>query len=332
MALSFTVNGLPSYQPSAGWIAVLQPVTAPNVDTVQLLVQARIQGSQTRAAYDVVVCGPRPYVGDLLIGGSAQLAAIRPDPLLPASVAGLLRVQRLPDLVFYFGEMIDLGPVQRIHITMPDVSACPPAAALQSSSALPGGTDEGVVGVTAEPVQQSWSGWWGWWHGPHASQAWPLTGAFPGVPPNVLGQFTAVIGLSGEWIRPLQAYDKVIAVGVPVTWSADSALPCLSVPYPPTWQSRYPVTPVLRLTDSSSLAILQNWIVIFAVAFGISRSMLASLLFEWLRRRPGQDGTAVDGGGQPRLRPGSPVVPAKQGPRSAGPRRSWCWRGPSGRS
>src|SRR5258708_7983804 len=155
VALSFTVNGLPSYQASAGWVAVLQPVTAANVDTVQLLVQARTQGSQTRAAYDVVVCGPRPYVGDLLIGGSALLAAIRPDPLLPASVARLLRIQRLPALVFYFGGMIDLGPVQLINITMPDVSACPPAAALQSSGALPRPTHQGLLVVTPQPLPPS---------------------------------------------------------------------------------------------------------------------------------------------------------------------------------
>jgi hypothetical protein len=65
VALSFTANGLPPY-PRAGWVAVLQPATVANVDVVQLLVQARTDGSQTRAAYDVVVCGPRPYTGDLL--------------------------------------------------------------------------------------------------------------------------------------------------------------------------------------------------------------------------------------------------------------------------
>ena len=78
VALSFTVNGLPPY-PSAGWVAVLQPATGPDADVVQLLVQARTEGNQTRAAYDVVVCGPRPYTGDLLIGGSARLATILPE-------------------------------------------------------------------------------------------------------------------------------------------------------------------------------------------------------------------------------------------------------------
>ena len=92
VVISFTVNGLPSYQPSTGWVAVLQPAGTPDVDTVQLLVQARTQGSQTRAAYDVVVCGPRPYTGDLLIGGSALLTAIQPSPVFPGSAPPPLRV------------------------------------------------------------------------------------------------------------------------------------------------------------------------------------------------------------------------------------------------
>ena len=89
----------------------------------------------------------------------------------------------------------------------------------------------------------------------------------------------------------MQEYVKLTADGVPVTWSVDSAVPSASGPYPLTWQERNPVSPVVRLTDSSSMALLQNWVVIFAVAFGITGSVLASLLFEWLRRSS-RDGTA----------------------------------------
>lgn len=302
VVLSFTVNGLPSYQPSSGWVVVLQPAAAPDVDTVQLLVQAKTQGSQTRAAYDVVVCGPRPYTGDLLIGGSAQLTAIQPSPVFPGLAPPSLRVQRIPDLVFIYNGVVDLGAVQLVRISLPDVFACPSAAAVQSSGILPGGSVEGVVGVTAGPVQESWAGWWGWWHGPHASQAWPLTGAFPGVPPTVLGEFMAVSGLTGSWLRPLSEYAKVTAVAVPVSWSVDSAIPAASGPYPLIWQGRNPVSPMVRLTDNSSLALLQSWVVIFAVAFGIAGSMLASLLFEWLRPRPHQDDTAASSHNQPQAK------------------------------
>jgi len=289
VALSFTVNGLPAY-PLAGWVAVLQPATASNADTVQILVQARTQGGQTRAAYDVVACGPRPYSGDLLIGGSAQLSAALPDSPLPSSPAP--QIQRIPDLAFYYNGVIDLGAAELVRISLPDVSPCPPAAAVQSAGILPGGSAEGVTGVTSGPVQQSWSGPWGLWHGPHAAQAWPLTGALPGIPANVLGEYPAVSGLSGDWSRPLQEYVQVTADDVPVTWSVDSAVPSASGPYPLTWQDQNPVSPLVRLTDSSSMALLQNWVIIFAVAFGITGSVLASLLFEWLRR-PSRDGTAA---------------------------------------
>lgn len=289
VALSFTINGVPTY-PQVGWVAVLQPASATYADTVQLLVQARTEGGQTEAAYDVVVCGPQPYSGDLLIGGTAQLTAVRPYFLLPSFRTP--PVQRIRDLAFYYGGLIDLGSVQLVHINLPYVPACPPTNAVQSAGILPGGSAEEVAGLTSGPVQQSWSGPWGLWHGPHATQAWPLIGAFPGVPGNALGEYLAVSGLSSNWSRPLQAYVKVTADDVPVTWSVDSAVPSASGPYPLTWQERNPVSPVVRLTDSSSMALLQDWVIIFAVVFGIAGSVLASLIFEWLRR-PSQECAAA---------------------------------------
>ena len=216
-------------------------------------------------------------------------------------------MQRIPDLIFNFGGVINLGAVQLVHISLPDVIACPATSGGQSPGILPGGSDQGIVGVTSGPVQQSWAGPWGWWHGPRASQAWPLTGAFPGVAPGALGDFIAVSGLSGSWTRPVQEYAQVSADDVPVSWSVDSpmpampAMPAASGPYPLVWQSRTPVSPIAQLTDSPSLALLQDWVVIFAVGFGIAGSMLASLLFEWLRPRPQQ--AAADSHIQPSRAP-----------------------------
>ena len=93
----------------------------------------------TRTTYDVVVCGPRPYTGDLLIGGSARLARILPDPVVPASPP---QVQRIPDLVFSFGGVINVGAVQLVHISLPDVSTRPATPSGQSPGILPGGSDE----------------------------------------------------------------------------------------------------------------------------------------------------------------------------------------------
>ncbi len=321
VALSFSINSLPSYQPSTGWLAVLQPMTAPNVDTVQLLVQAKTQGGQTRAAYDVVVCGPRPYTGDLLIGGTARLTGIRSSArvLFPGSPAPSPQVQDIPDLAFGYIGVIDLGPVQLARISLSDVGACLPAAALSSSGALPGGSAEGVVGMMTGPVQHSWAGWWGWWHGPHASQAWPLTGIIPGVPAGMVGHFPALRGLSGSWSRPLEEYVQVSAVGVPVTWSVDSTVPPASGADPLLWQSTNPISPEARLTDSPSLALLQNLLVIFAVVFGITASMVASLLFEWLRRRPREAGATPGSNHQDQATPITAVPSEHPGSASRAP-------------
>jgi hypothetical protein len=115
VALSLTINGLPPY-PAAGWVAVLQPAATPNTDVVQLLVQARSDGRRTLAAYDVVVCGPRPYSGDLLLGGSARLVATVPDPVTAAAAPP---IQRIPDLAFSFGAVVNLGPAELVHISLP---------------------------------------------------------------------------------------------------------------------------------------------------------------------------------------------------------------------
>ena len=303
VTLSFTINGLPSYQPSTGWVAVLEPDTTPRGDTVQLLVEAETQGGQTRAIYEVVVCGTRPYTGDLLIGGSAMLTGFQPllGPV-PPGPGSSVRVQQIPDLKFGIGGAdgipIDLGAVQLVRVSMAHVHACPPAAATGAAGSLPSGVSEGITGVTASPFEQSWAGWWDWWHGPHISQVWPLTGTLPGVMPSLYGQFTALKGLSGNWGRSA-TYFQVTAGGDPVTWSVDSTSPAPASTSPLVWQSTEPVSPMARLTDSSSLAVLQNFVVLFAVVFGIAGSMLASLLFEWLRPRSHQDDTPASSGSQP---------------------------------
>jgi hypothetical protein len=320
VALSVTVNGLPSY-PRAGWVVVLDPGFKLTPDVVQLLVQARTVGGQTRAAYDVVVCGPRPFSGDLLMGGNAQFTKLLPNPAIPPFIAS--RVQIIHDLSFRYsavtgvgitgvGGMVNLGNVQLAHISLPAVNACPPGSSGQNPG-LPGGSAQGVAGITAGPVQQTWAGPWGWWHGPHASQSWPLTGALPGVPPSTSGEFIASSGLSGDWFRPLAEYNEVSANGGAGGWSIDSTVPSSSGPYPLVWQSRSPISPTAQLTDSPSLALLQDWVVIFAVMFGIAGSMLAGLFLEWLRPRHSDESDPVSIRSQP-----SPKSPRKQRRRQRG--------------
>jgi hypothetical protein len=125
------------------------------------------------------------------------------------------------------------------------------------------------------------------------------------VPADVSGEFTAVTGLSGNWVRPVRFYAQVTAAGVPVSWSVDSSVPAAFSPYPLTWQSSIPIGPIARLSDSSSLALLQNWIVIYAVVFGIAGALLAGILLEWLRRPRADDATPD---GHPQLGPGTAMA------------------------
>lgn len=54
------------------------------------------------------------------------------------------------------------------------------------------------------------------------------------------------------------------------------------------WLSSNPINPTVRLTDTSAMAALQQWLVVAAVGLGIGGSMLASLAFEWLRPSNGR--------------------------------------------
>ena len=262
-------------------MAVLEPVSELGGEQVLLKVQSNVVGSHPLVSYTVVACGPHPYSADLLIGGSAQLTGIRPFPSQFAAQLPALRVQRLPDLVLgYFG-WADFGAVQLIHVSLPQVR-CAPAATSQAATGFFGAA-EGITGFAAAPIQQSWRGPWGRWHGPHATQAWPLTGTLPGI--SVYGAFTGLVGLSGQWVRP-DAKIEISALDTPLNQSMDSAIPMPSDPAFASWSGTGAMNPVARLTDTSSVALLQDWIVVFVVGLGIGGAMLASLLFEWLRPHP----------------------------------------------
>jgi hypothetical protein len=119
----------------------------------------------------------------------------------------------------------------------------------------------------------------------------------------------------------LQQYDQISAADVPASWSIDSEVPSPTGPYPLAWQSNTPLAPTAKLTNTSSLATLQDWLVIFAVAFGITGSMLASLLFEWLRPHRAHEsdarGQGLHGVAHGRVAPHTPS-PAGAAPRMSG--------------
>lgn len=280
-ALSVTVNALPPLRVFPGWLAVLQPVSEASGEQVSLIVHSDAVGRHPLVSYAVVACGSRPYSADLLIGGSAQLTDIRQYPPQFAALMPPLRVQRLPDLVLAYGNgAASYGPVQLIRLSLPQFK-CLPSAAGQDTAGFSGAA-EAIEGYAAAPFQQSWKGLWGWWHGPHATQDWPLTGALPQTTAH--GVFTGVSGLSGQWVRP-DAAIQISILNPSLDQSIDSAIPEPSDPEVASWTGTDGMNPVARLTSTSYLALLQDWIVVFAVGLGIGGGMLASLLFEWLRPR-----------------------------------------------
>jgi hypothetical protein len=280
VALSATANGLPPLQVFPGWLAVLEPTSEISGGQVSLLVESDAVGSHPLVGYTVVACGSHPYTADLLIGGAARLTDIQRYPGQFAALMPPLQVQRLPDLMLAYGETANYGPVQLIRISLPQ-AACLPTGG--GKSAIGSGPAEGIEGFAAAPFQQSWRGPWGWWHGPHATEAWPLVGALPQT--GAFGVFTGISGLSGKWIRP-DADIEVSTLNPSLEQSIDSAIPAPSDPQIASWTGTDGMNPVARLTNTSSLALLQDWIVVFAVGFGIGGGMLASLLLEWLRPRP----------------------------------------------
>ncbi len=106
--------------------------------------------------------------------------------------------------------------------------------------------------------------------------------------------------LPGKWRTPTPEYVQISpddvpgsdAYGVPLGWSIDAAQPSVSSTAtspgntsPLSWSSTSPIDPMARLTDTSSLASLQDWLIVAAVGMGIGGSMLASLAFEMLAPR-----------------------------------------------
>jgi hypothetical protein len=282
-ALSVTVNGLLPVQVFPGWVAVLEPVSEIG-EQVRLEVQSDLAGNAPLMGYTVVACGPRPYSADLLIGGAARLTRIRRIPTQYTADLPALDVEQLPDLLLSYGQLVNYGPVQLVRVAVP-ASPCAAGSTAQSATGWTGAV-EGIGGYAGAPLEQSWRGLWGWWHGPHAVQAWPLIGALPGVN-GAYGAFTGVAGITGQWLRP-DAGIQISTPGISLDQSIDSAIPAPSDPAVAAWSGSDGMNPVARLTDPSSVALLQDWIVVCAIALGIGSALLASLLFDWLRPRPRQ--------------------------------------------
>ena len=294
-AISATINGRPSTQPFQGWVALLQPSGSSSDDQVKLVAKALVPGGPGQhpaMSYTVVACGGQPFQGVLLMGGDARLADLHGIPAMgTSSTPAQARAEDLSDLTVFDVQsvsVINLGPVQAIHVAMTNPGPCASAYAPQQvPPPLFLGQAQVVTGLAAAPVQRSWK--LGWWSGPRASQTWPLVGTLPGVKLTDLGEFQAVRGLGGSWGRSRQQYVAVDVGGLAPRASLDEVQPTLASSTSLYWDSAQPLRPTAEVTDTDSLSTLQQWQIAAAISLGIGGSLLASLVFEWARPWRAQD-------------------------------------------
>ena len=298
VALAMTINGQPPYNPFPGWIVLLQPTGAK--DEVMLQVQSVVftgpilpgppgvpqnSTSYPLITYTWAVCGPQPsYKGKVVIGRRAKLTDITPIPdgsVLPP--IGLISlpvnwtygptpvVDHISDP--FIAPYTEEGTVQLIHINLSGIKPCQVTPGGLSASTFTGSMVQGVQGYLHAPIQRTWTAPFGWWSGPHSAQTWPAMGTVPDA---------MEVEVSG-WTPPQVQYLQLID-DTPATWTVDSTnQPTSADASGLTWSSQTPIDPMARLTDSGSLTALQQWLVVAGVGLGIGGSMLASLVFQWLR-------------------------------------------------
>lgn len=297
-AISATINGQPSTSPFNGFVVLLQAAGRFSQDQVKLEATPLVPGGpgrQPTLSYQVNVCGNQPFDSVLVIGGDARLSHPQGYPALGAATAtGQASLQVLPDLAFLdegTGTRFDLGPVQAIHITMTSPVKC--ASAYSAQQPLPQflGQVQVVTGQASAPVEQQWR--LGWWAGPRSSQSWPSIGGLPGVSDNDLGEFLAVDGLDGAWMRLTKQYFAVSVGGLEARALVDQSRPSLSSSTSLDWAGTQPVQPIAVVTNTTSMSAWQNWLVGAGIFLGIGGALMASLLYDWARPKHSQ-GTPPD--------------------------------------
>lgn len=288
-AVSATINGQPSTSPFNGFVVLLQSAGTFSQDQVKLEATPLVPGGpgqRPTLSYQIIVCGNQSFSGVLLIGGDARLSHLQGTPALGAATAtGKASRQDLPDLAFLdegTGIPFDLGPVQAIHITMTSPVKC--ASAYSTQQPLPQffGQAQVVTGQAAAPVERQWR--LGWWAGPRSSQSWPSIGGLPGVSANDLGEFLALDGLHGGWMRLTQQYFAVSVGSLQARAFVDESRPSLSSSTSLDWEGIQPLQPIAVVTNTTSMSAWQNWLVGAGIFLGIGGSLMANLLYD--RARP----------------------------------------------
>jgi hypothetical protein len=292
VSLSLMINALPPPLNNYDWVGLVQPAAEPQSDHVSLQVDVAneyIGSDSSIITYTVSACGPYPYSAELVFSslksaGSEYVTGLGPgeseDDKLPVRIGP-------PSLTLTAkggSEWESLGSSQEVSVSLPR-SSCSIALTSQNAKII-------VTGL----VSTSWwlqrsTGFWGLLHGPRYRLALPEVGYIGNYIGGALGdqgyapELITLAGLHGRWMSSAQEDVQAIAE-ISDDWSMDSAVPAPSVAAPPIWSSRGGINPSAQFTDPSLAASLQDWTIIFAVGLGIGGSLLASLLFEWLRPHP----------------------------------------------
>jgi hypothetical protein len=297
-AVSGVVNAPAPTQAYPGWIAVLQPSHEAIPEQVEISVEALqpgAPGDHPALKYTVLVCGDRPFRGVLLIGGQARLdhpvvVDARRVSSADTTIVGAPRLDDLPNITIgQDATSWDLGPVQLLHVAIDQLTPCTGAAS--SEQPLQAGTGEMVGGLARAPVQRP-ARYFGLF-GPRSSQVWPLVGRFPGVSPDILGEFRRIRGLSGSWMVPPTLHNQVSIGSLAARVSLDLAVPPLTDTSRLVWNSFSPLRPAVRLTDTEVMAAWQQGLVVAGIFLGIGGSLLDSLLFELTRPKKPSESLTV---------------------------------------
>jgi hypothetical protein len=207
-------------------------------------------------------------------------------------------------------EDLGLGEVQEIDVNFPHVSPCPATLQQQLIAGVAQPYELRVFGTLSSPWTQQTKMLWGLWQGPHANLTFPMVGDISSPDGGVPTPFT--INSSPEkWTQPAQE-NVVVSLGIPPDWSMDSAIPAPSTANTPLWSGHGGISPAAQFSVPSQLAMLQDWIVIFAVGLGIGGGFLASMLFEFLRPLAEEhDGQSTDAAGAAQEQPPIPSPDVK---------------------
>lgn len=287
---SATINGQPRMTPFDGWVAVLEPTSVQVGDRVSLIVTALTPGAPSSTpllSYTVVVCGDQPFRGALLIGGKARLhpvARLRQisGPTLRDTRRRIPQAVTLGVLGVATRETALLGSVEIVPLDFRSVTRC------FGGTRVVGGTAESVSGSIEAPIQHFWHAPLDLWTGPRQSQLWPLVGRMPQFASSDLGAFIfagtgRTAPLPGEWVRPLAGTFEVDSANITATATTELVRPEPSSSSQLLWRSNDPFAAAARLTSTTATTTWTQRLVVATILLSVGASLLAALLFEWLR-------------------------------------------------